>query len=122
MIRAIPVPRPVVLPLRSAPTPPLTEIEFCAWVAQALPGNRLEYHRGFLACDTCAALSCLEDGARRELRRLGARALWTAEHRLVHLVQARIEPGVYAYLAVARSKPRTTPASLSTIIAMQEAA
>ena len=25
---------------------PLSEIEFCAWVAQAVPGDRLEYHRG----------------------------------------------------------------------------
>ena len=34
------------------PKAPLTEIQFCAWVAQALPGDRLEYHRGFLVLDT----------------------------------------------------------------------
>ncbi|MFC3119836.1 hypothetical protein ACFOHS_22155 [Jhaorihella thermophila] len=26
---------------------PLTDIEFCAWVGQAAPGDRLEYHQGF---------------------------------------------------------------------------
>lgn len=30
---------------------PLREIEFCAWVAQAGPGEIFEYHRGFLAID-----------------------------------------------------------------------
>ena len=29
----------------------LTEIEFCAWVAQAVPGDRLEHHRGFSVLD-----------------------------------------------------------------------
>ena len=26
-------------------------IQFCAWIAQASPGDALEYHRGFLALD-----------------------------------------------------------------------
>ena len=33
---------------------PLTDIEFCAWIGQAVPGDRLEYHRGFLGIDTTA--------------------------------------------------------------------
>jgi len=45
---------------------PLSEIEFCAWVAQAVPGDRLEYHRGFLVRrrlpDVLKAVGC---GARR---------------------------------------------------------
>ena len=41
------------------PKAPLTEIQFCAWVAQALPGDRLEYHRGFLVLDTFPGLSYL---------------------------------------------------------------
>ena len=30
---------------------PISEIEFCGWVGQAVPGDRLEYHRGFLVLD-----------------------------------------------------------------------
>lgn len=50
---------------------PLTEIQFCAWVAQALPGDRLEYHRGFLVLDTFPGLSKLGDNERTELALLG---------------------------------------------------
>ena len=38
---------------------PLSEIEFCAWVAQAVPGDRLEYHRGFLVLDIFPVFSGL---------------------------------------------------------------
>ena len=49
---------------------PLTEIEFCAWVAQAAPGDRLEYHRGFLVLDIFPMLGRLADREREELARL----------------------------------------------------
>ena len=41
------------------PPRPLTDIEFCAWIGQAVPGDRLEYHRGFLGIDTTAVISTL---------------------------------------------------------------
>ena len=44
---------------------PLTEIEFCAWVAQAVPGDRLEYHRGFLVLDIFPMFARLPDRAAR---------------------------------------------------------
>ena len=51
MIRS--VPRPAKAASRPRPLKPrLTDMEFCAWVAQAEAGDRLEYHRGFLARDT----------------------------------------------------------------------
>lgn len=56
---------------RIRPKGPLTEIQFCAWVAQALPGDRLEYHRGFLVLDTFPGLSKLGDNERTELALLG---------------------------------------------------
>ena len=43
----------IVMPLTEftpAKTRPLTDIEFCAWIGQAMSGDRLEYHRGFLLC------------------------------------------------------------------------
>jgi hypothetical protein len=101
--------------------PRLDEISFCAWVAQADPGERLEYHRGFLTLDTFALFSGLSDKDRAELRRLGSRAFWAAEQGLVHLVQERIGPKQFAYIAVARPKPRHATASLSALL-LDEAA
>ena len=80
----------------------LSEIEFCAWVAQAVPGDRLEYHRGFLALDTFPTAARLSDERRKVLSRLGFRAFWAAEQGLVHLVQERTGPDQFAYIAVAR--------------------
>ena len=37
------------------PRPSISEIELCAWVAQAAPGAVLEYHRGYLALDRTGA-------------------------------------------------------------------
>ena len=102
---------------------PLSEIEFAAWVAQAVPGDRLEYHRGFLVLDTFALFTKLDDRGRTELAKLGSRAFWAAEQGLVHLVQQRIAPDQFAYIAVARPKPKAAAVSLSELLlAEQEAA
>ena len=47
------------------------------------------------------------------LRQVAAAALRAAEQNLVHLVQARIGPDHFAYIAVARPKPRSSGAALS---------
>lgn len=101
---------------------PLTEIEFCAWVAQAVPGDALEYHRGFLALDTFAMFGRLPDKQRSELSRLGSRAFWAAEQSLVHLVQERVGPDQFAYIAVARPKPKAAAVSLSALLLAEQAA
>ena len=102
---------------------PITEIEFCAWVAQAVPGDRLEYHRGFLVLDIFPMLGRLSDQQRTELSRLGSRAFWAAEQGLVHLVQQRTGPDQFAYIAVARPKPKAAAVSLSALLlAEREAA
>ena len=101
---------------------PLTEIEFCAWVAQAAPGDRLEYHRGFLVLDNFAMFSRLDDKDRAELGKLASRAFWAAEQGLVHLVQERVGPDHFAYIAVARPKPKQAAASLSALLLEEQAA
>ena len=101
---------------------PLSEIEFCAWVARAMPGDRREYHRGFLACDTCPGLTSLDTAARHRLRRLAERAYWAATRGLVHLVQVRLGPEDFAYIAIARPKPRPASASLDAASRLLEAA
>jgi len=52
---------------------PLSDIEFCAWIGQAMPGDRLEYHRGFLGIDAMAVISTLPEPERRQL---GPVAVW----------------------------------------------
>ena len=99
---------------------PLSEIEFAAWVAQAAPGDRLEYHRGFLVLDIFPVFSGLSDAARAELSRLGSRAFWAAEQGLVHLVQQRIAPDQFAYIAVARPKPKAAAVSLSELLLAEQ--
>lgn len=91
----------------------LDEVGLCAWIAQAEPGETLIYHRGFLAVDTTAVLSKLPADRQRALRLVAATALRAAEQNLVHLVQARIGPDQFAYIAVARRKPRSSGAALS---------
>ncbi len=100
----------------------VTEIEFCAWVARALPGERLEYHCGFLVLDTFPLFSCLDDKAREALRKLAGRVFWAAEQGFVHLVQERVGPDYFAYIAVACPKPKAARISLSQLLLEEEAA
>ena len=97
------------------PKSPLTEIQFCAWVAQALPGDRLEYHRGYLAVDADKVTSDLDPNARAELACLRDRAFWSETAGLVHLVQQRLEPDRFAYLAIARPKASRTARAVAQL-------
>ena len=116
MSRSGPLPRVVQM----VPRP--DEISFCAWVSQAEPGDRLEYHRGFLVLDTFAQISGLSDKERAELGKLADRCFWAADAGLVHLVQQRIDTDQFAYIAIARPKPRHAAASLSAFLLESEAA
>ena len=51
-----------------------------------------------------------------------ARAWWASEQRLVHLVQERLGPDLFAYLAIARPKPKHAEASLAALLVDVEAA
>jgi hypothetical protein len=92
----------------------ITEIEVCAWLGQAAPGDALEYHRGFLALDASPHGPGGHD--RRELRRVARRAFWAAETGLAHLVQRRHGTDDSSYLLIARPRPRTSPVSLSSLL------
>ena len=76
---------------------PLTEIDFLAWLGQAMPGERLIYHRGLLAFDRCAP-------SQQGLSRLADRAYWAAARGFVHLVQRRHGTDDFSYLAIARKR------------------
>lgn len=98
-------------------SPLLTETQFCAAIGQAAPGAAVEYHRGFLAIDTVRASSALAEADRKELVRLVRRAWWAAEKNLVHLVQRRLGPDHFAYLAIVRARPKKLQATLMTLLA-----
>lgn len=101
---------------------PLSDIEFCAWIGQAMPGDQLEYHRGFLVIDTTAVISTLTEPDRRRLTALASAAHRAFEAGLVHLVQARLGLNRFAYLAIARTKPRAAPVPLARLLSDAEAA
>lgn len=89
------------------------ELGFVAWISQAEPGATITYHQGFLAVDCTAPVSKLSADKRRKLRDLAAAAARAAEQGLVHLVQARLGPDRFAYMAIARARPRQAGPALS---------
>src|SRR5699024_7273855 len=99
----------------------LTEIELCGWIGQALPGDVLEYHRGFLALDVTPIALHIPSAVRQELARVAERAMRACEQGLVHLVQRRNGADDFSYLAIARPKPRKADASLSALLLTEAA-
>ena len=95
----------------------VNDLAFFAWVAQATPGETLVYHRGFLGIDIAPVMSRFGEPDRRRLLGLAQAALSAFEADLVHLVQVRLEPDRFAYLAVARRKPSHAPAALARLVA-----
>lgn len=102
-----------VVSIFGAAGPVLDEVALSAWIAQAAPGETLVYHRGFLAVDATSVTSKLPSEQKRALRLVASAALRAAEQGLVHLVQARIGPDRFAYIAIARTKPRLSELALS---------
>ena len=99
----------------------ITEIDFCAWASQAEPGDVLEYHRGFLVVDLTPFGGPLCSEARSELARTSARAYDLAERGFVHLVQRRVGPDTFSYLAIARPLPQGKALDFSTLMTEEAA-
>ena len=53
-------------------------VQFCAWIAQASPGDQFVYHRGLLALDASEWSQSFMGHARRELNQVARRAWWAA--------------------------------------------
>ncbi|MGE4043559.1 MAG: hypothetical protein AB7F35_01805 [Acetobacteraceae bacterium] len=91
---------------------PLTEAALCKWLGAAAPGDSITYHRGALARQICPQLNCLPEAQRYALQRLAARARKLAELGIADLVQRRHGFEDYAYIIVARRRPRRFDASV----------
>jgi hypothetical protein len=94
----------------------LREIELCAWISQALPGEAIEYHRGFLCIDRTPHGRIKDVEQRCALIDTARRALRLCEQGLVHLVQRRIGPEVFSYIAIARPRPDDAPVSFAMLL------
>ena len=70
------------------------------WLGGALPGEALDYHRGFLALDRVVPGSRLSKEDAEELDRVATAALAAAEAGRVHLLQRRHGVGDYSYHVV----------------------
>jgi hypothetical protein len=79
---------------------------FRAWVARAKPGERYEYHRGFLAIDRIEATSSLKEAELRKLAAVADYALTLEGQGKLHLLQERHGDGDYSYWAVSRALAR----------------
>lgn len=80
----------------------MTEQDFLAWLAGAAPGDRIEYHRGFLARDRMTYDRDPEK--RNRLSILSAKVRAIAEQGHVHLAQVRLGPERWSYIAIATGK------------------
>lgn len=73
------------------------------WLANARPGEVLEYHRGVLARDRLAGASRLPQGQSTELDRLAKAVLTIAETGEGHVLQRRNGADDYTYILIARA-------------------
>jgi hypothetical protein len=91
--------------------PFITRTEFGLWLASAEAGAVLQYHDGFLALDIMVAGSRFPSAMRKELAEVAGHARWASDEGMVHLLQRRLGPGRFAYLAVRRppSSKRQAP-------------
>jgi len=112
-------PKPQMIPCKFC----VSDVEFLAWVNQAEPGDRLEYHRGFLGVDVDSPITTPSPEDRKALGQLAQKARGAFELDLVHLVQERLAVDRFSYIAIARPKPKSKPAAVSlSALLLNEAA
>jgi len=101
---------PLALPLGMCATPrrPLTEAQFCDWMAEARLGEALLYHEGLLLRDRSESASALDAKERARLHAVARRAWIACELGLVHLFSIKVDEGHYRYIALRSAQ--TTPA------------
>ena len=98
------------------PFKPITEIEFCSWLGQAQPDDILEYHQGFLALDRCVVGTAEQIARARALHQVAERAFELAERGFIHLIQRRLGPDEFSYLAIARPQPDGAVLTFATLM------
>jgi hypothetical protein len=87
----------------------LTEAGLCDWMANALVGQSIQYHEGFLILDRSDSSSEMAAKDRGRLHALARRAWIACELGLVHLFSLRVDEGHYRYIAVRSASTLTPP-------------
>ena len=100
----------------------LSDIDFLAWITTAEPVASLEYHRGFLCVDCAELITKLETSDRKRLLALSDVAGRAERAGLVHLVQRRLATDIFAYLAIARPRPRGKTQMVTSLLEAGEGA
>lgn len=101
--------------------PRVNEIDFCAWLSQAAPGEILEYHKGLLCLDRGGFETDRNNKLSQTLNQVANRAYDLAEKGFVHLVQRRLGPDTFSYMAIARPVPEGKTVDFTTLM-LEEAA
>lgn len=83
-----------------------SENDLCDRLADAMPGEIIPYYVGMLAADRAPTSLTLTEAQRIELNALADRMMQLADVGRVHLVQRRIGPEQFAYLAIVRPQAR----------------
>ena len=103
----------VTTPPVYVPAEKLTEAAACDWIANALVGQSIQYHEGFLLLDRSDSGSSLDSKDRNRLHSVARRAWMGCELGLVHLFSLKVADGHYRYLAV-RSANTFSPPEIRT--------
>ncbi len=91
------------------PSEKLTEAGLCDWMANALVGQSIQYHEGFLLLDRSDSGRGLESKERNRLHALARRAWIACELGLVHLFSLKVGDAHYRYIAVRSASTLTPP-------------
>lgn len=97
----------------------LDEVQFCAWVAQGKPGDTLAYHQGFLAVDLGPLSRTLPEAQCMVLNRMRTRAFSLAQRGFLHLVQHRLAPDQFLYVAIVRPRASAAPIPLAKLMSTE---
>ena len=82
--------------------------EFQAWLRNAEPGARIEYHRGVLNIDRQRISSPFSERRRRDLEAVADRIYLLARQGRLFLVQERRGENDFSYIAVMAKRARPT--------------
>lgn len=93
-----------------APARMMNDVDLCVWVADAQPGDRLVYYTGHLSRDRLPHSEGYSEPVRRKVGELGNAAWMLGAENWVHLLQRRVAPGCWDYIAVRKAEvPKRTP-------------
>jgi hypothetical protein len=95
------------------PTTTLNEAALCDWIAQAMVGQSIQYHEGFLLLDRSESTSSYSTKERNRLHSVARRAWIACEMGLVHLFSLKVADSHYRYIAL-RSVSTLNPPDIRT--------